>query len=847
MALSPQLLQFKSSGVYRLEFDKSQVSSVSAETIRLMAGHSRKGPFNTPVYIEDTESFILIFGGIDKKLEKKGMFFHRSCLEALKRGPILAMNLANFAKASDDSTASCVRISTNGSDEDAANITALDKKFKDFHNTDKFMFPSDEEVINTIGQHDNEALNLVNLGYCNLSVIVRQAQDLDRSFNVTAREWYGEENVPEGIDPFDYISDYMVDVLVFKGTFDSAKMDVDPVYGSYFTSTGLSKDSLVDFANERTVELMAQYTGSIIPGFTDLEGNGLYIEQQINAESRRTGLFCAINEELVTHSDGNKVDLIGESYDETKDYTLLSYNSDQSDQITFEIESSLDLSGDSVTSAAGEITIMGGATGADYSSDLDGKYIEAQGGGYLLVSAVHDGNETTTLSFTGTPAFDALNDTSIDISSTSVIPQGTRSIDMTAFASTVSGSIATFTGDSSLFKAQIGDYLPSDVAGKLARITAIKDFGGTIQVECHRPIDSSYTSATDILISFEKAASEYELFNLPKCSISEQNIVDCLTAFSNGGVKAALVDRDIIDLRYIVDTFGSFQPGTGILNKAELTSIAKERQNVSCILNAPMVKEFKKSTDPMFTDAFEKKFDTRFVADGGDLSQNPTAKYSLPSINDGANYGFYYGPGLNVRENGKVATIPPAAYVSNNYIDKFADSLPWSIVAGPRRGIIGGTNVIGAEYAFDKTDRDNLEPFGYNPIVFERGVGLVIKGNKTGQQSVKSALSSAHVREVLIYMENGIADILKDYVFEFNTAQTRLEIKTLADSFMESVLADQGVFAYKNVMDQTNNTSEIIDNNMGILDTFVEPVKGLEIIVHRTTILNTGEIATGGY
>jgi hypothetical protein len=92
-----------------------------------------------------------------------------------------------------------------------------------------------------------------------------------------------------------------------------------------------------------------------------------------------------------------------------------------------------------------------------------------------------------------------------------------------------------------------------------------------------------------------------------------------------------------------------------------------------------------------------------------------------------------------------------------------------------------------------------------------------------------------------------MADILKDYVFEFNTAQTRLEIKTLADSFMEGLLADQGVFAYKNVMDQTNNTNEVIDNNMGILDTFVEPVKGLEIIVHRTTILNTGEIASGGY
>jgi len=89
-----------------------------------------------------------------------------------------------------------------------------------------------------------------------------------------------------------------------------------------------------------------------------------------------------------------------------------------------------------------------------------------------------------------------------------------------------------------------------------------------------------------------------------------------------------------------------------------------------------------------------------------------------------------------------------------------------------------------------------------------------------------------------------MANILKDYVFEFNTAQTRLEIKTLADSFLESVKQDSGVYEFKNVMDSTNNTNEVIDNNMGIIDTYVEPVKGLEIVVHRTTVLNTGEISS---
>ena len=93
MALSPQLLQFKSSGVYRLEFDKSQTVNIPAETIRLVVGRSEKGPYNTPVLVEDVEQFKQVFGGVDKSLEKKNMFFHRSAIEALSRGPILALNL----------------------------------------------------------------------------------------------------------------------------------------------------------------------------------------------------------------------------------------------------------------------------------------------------------------------------------------------------------------------------------------------------------------------------------------------------------------------------------------------------------------------------------------------------------------------------------------------------------------------------------------------------------------------------------------------------------------------------------------------------------------------------------
>ena len=148
MALSPQLLNFKSSGVYRLEFDKSQTANINVETLRLMVGHSKKGPYNTPVLIDSVETLTNVFGNIDKSLEKKGMFFHRSCIEALSRGPILALNLEQFEQAD---IASYTGLVTNGTVDNLFANGNTDEYSKFFDN-DKFMVPSDSAVLTTIGE-----------------------------------------------------------------------------------------------------------------------------------------------------------------------------------------------------------------------------------------------------------------------------------------------------------------------------------------------------------------------------------------------------------------------------------------------------------------------------------------------------------------------------------------------------------------------------------------------------------------------------------------------------------------------------------------------------------------------
>ena len=941
MALSPQLLQFKSSGVYRLEFDKSQTVNIPAETIRLVVGRSKKGPYNTPVFIENTEQFTQVFGGIDKALEKKGMYFHRSCIETLSRGPILALNLT-AADAAD--RIALVSPATNSSQEGLA-ATNASVQYSTIFDTDKFWVPSDIKTLaaasNTTA-NSNNAITFANIKQEPITVIVRQAANT-AGFEMTAREWYGEGNVPEGIEDLEYVSDYMVDVFVFKGSFDASILNNDPTYGAFFNDKGLLRSELAKFTALREVSLVAQYTGSVIPEFQDQEGRQLYIETLINIEARRTGLFCAINEEAL-----GQIDFVGNGFNIYQDYKVLSHRVEQdatSENIA--LAKQVEVSGTEVkvigstkaalealgivesgflrasvsgeftpistisndgsdvvittegnvkastfetfaagspsTFGAGEITVVGdtmyiasstgtiatpaslivgnfllGSNGLDYIKiasitemfNLGGvnvvKIVAADGASFSATYANASVSTITAYTRANSATFEF---TTIDPNSRAVIlPTIAANYDFTDLGAGQFTLSATTANDTfNWTNVKVGMYVPAD-GGKLARIKRIiKKTVGASSVytfEAHRPVSSRPAYA---LKRYEESTTTYTMFPLAAATQAEKTIATLLTQLKPGnGLSNTLVDKDAITFRYVVDTFGSLEAG-GILNKEEITQLCKERQNASAILNAPMVKEFKAATNPSFKDAYTGAFDTRLVATGGNLELNPASIYTLPSLNEGANFGFYYAPGLNVLENGRTKVIPPAAYISNNYIDKYLDALPWSIIAGPRRGVVGGTGVQGLEFAFDKNDRDNLEPFGINPIVFERGVGLTIKGNKTAQQGIQSALSSAHVREAMIYIEDGLAEILKNYLFEFNNAQTRLEIKTLADSFMESVKKDGGVYDYRNVMDGSNNTNDVIDNNMGILDTFVEPVKGLEILVSRVTILNTGEIATGNF
>ena len=397
---------------------------------------------------------------------------------------------------------------------------------------------------------------------------------------------------------------------------------------------------------------------------------------------------------------------------------------------------------------------------------------------------------------------------------------------------------------------------PRTGKSRFSRIVSVKEDTVTniITVVARTPIffGGANNDQVERYKSVDNFVTNYQFTSLDGFSLREaqmpngtdQRQQEILNVLSNTGLRSTLIDKEAITFRYIIDSFeGTIEPNT----KSVLSEICKSRQFAFAILNSPSVKALSESTNPLFRFDARSTYDPRFVSTGGNQQFNPSNNLTLPTIELGANYAGYFHPNLILREGNSVKSVPPAAYVSNNFMAKFRNANPYVIVAGPRRGIVAGRNITGVEYAYDRDGLDELEPFGINVIVPTRGIGLVINSNQTAQQTIQSALSKIHVRELLIFIEEQVEQILRNYRMEFNTVQTRLEIKTLVDGLLSQIQNDQGLFAFETVMNSTNNTPEIIDQSFGIIDIAVEPVRGLERLVQRVTILRTGGIARGEF
>jgi hypothetical protein len=166
--------------------------------------------------------------------------------------------------------------------------------------------------------------------------------------------------------------------------------------------------------------------------------------------------------------------------------------------------------------------------------------------------------------------------------------------------------------------------------------------------------------------------------------------------------------------------------------------------------------------------------------------------------------------------------------------DRVSDT--WQAPAGINRGVIPS---IGQNIVFTEAELGYLYDNNINTSKLIRNTGNVMWGQKTAQRKA-SALDRINVRRLLLYVENSVEPSLLPFVFELNTEATRSRAFAIVNSFMSTVRSAGGVTDYQVVVDETNNTAQVIDNNQLNVSIFVQPTKVIEFIELTVIITRTG-------
>ena len=165
------------------------------------------------------------------------------------------------------------------------------------------------------------------------------------------------------------------------------------------------------------------------------------------------------------------------------------------------------------------------------------------------------------------------------------------------------------------------------------------------------------------------------------------------------------------------------------------------------------------------------------------------------------------------------------------------NNFPWFSPAGTARG--GILNAVKLAYTPNQTQRDVLYGNRINPVIFSPGAGIVLFGDKTGFGKA-SAFDRINVRRLFIFLEEAISAAARDQLFEFNDEITRTNFVNIVQPFLRDVQSKRGIFDFRVVCDETNNTAAIIDSNEFIADIFIKPARSINFIGLTFVATRTG-------
>jgi phage tail sheath protein FI len=202
-------------------------------------------------------------------------------------------------------------------------------------------------------------------------------------------------------------------------------------------------------------------------------------------------------------------------------------------------------------------------------------------------------------------------------------------------------------------------------------------------------------------------------------------------------------------------------------------------------------------------------------------------------------YAAAYWPWVRIQDpsTGKQVWVPASTVIPGVYAFNDKVSAPWFAPAGINRG--GLSTVLQAQFKLSQANRDALYANNVNPIATLPKQGVVVFGQKTLQKA-QSALDRVNVRRLMIEMKNYIRQIADTIVFEQNTISTRNSFVARVTPFLEAIQQKQGLYAYKVVMDDSNNGPAVIDQNQLVGQIYIQPTRTAEFISLDFILLPTG-------
>jgi len=202
-------------------------------------------------------------------------------------------------------------------------------------------------------------------------------------------------------------------------------------------------------------------------------------------------------------------------------------------------------------------------------------------------------------------------------------------------------------------------------------------------------------------------------------------------------------------------------------------------------------------------------------------------------------YAATYWPWVRISDpaTGKLVFVPASTVIPGVYAFNDRTAAPWFAPAGINRG--GLNTVLSAEYKLTAANKDTLYESNVNPLATLPREGVVVFGQKTLQKEA-SALDRVNVRRLLIALKSFIGQLADQIVFEQNTATTRNSFLSKVTPYLETVQQKQGLYAFKVIMDDSNNGPDVIDRNQLIGQIYIQPTRKAEFISLDFILLPTG-------